>query len=127
MQPDEETREAVIPVELIRETVMPPYEFQKPQNGFGSVGEQPAVISRPVTEKDVDPVSRKGMQILHPDKEKQEAVIPVEMIRETVMPPYEFQKPQHGFGSVGEQPAVIGRPATEKDVGNDAKEAASDN
>ena len=24
-----------IPVEHIRETVMPPYEYQKPENGFG--------------------------------------------------------------------------------------------
>ncbi len=37
MSHDEKNKEAVIPVDMIRETVMPPYEFQKPQNGFGSL------------------------------------------------------------------------------------------
>lgn len=32
-----------IPVEHIRETIMPPYEYKKPENGFGIlvVGNQP--------------------------------------------------------------------------------------
>ncbi len=33
----EENKGAVIPVHLIQETVMPPYNYQKPQNGFGSI------------------------------------------------------------------------------------------
>ncbi len=38
MSNDEHYKGTIIPVELIRATVMPPYEFQKPQNGFGSAG-----------------------------------------------------------------------------------------
>ena len=34
------------------------------------------------------------------DKKDRESIIPVDLIRETVMPPYEYQKSQHGFGSV---------------------------
>lgn len=36
MPHNEHDKRIVIPVDLIKETVMPPYEFQKPQNGFGS-------------------------------------------------------------------------------------------
>lgn len=38
MSHDEENMTDVIPVDQIRDTVMPPYEYQKPQNGFGSIG-----------------------------------------------------------------------------------------
>lgn len=38
MPHDDDKKETVIPVDLIRETVMPAYEYQKPQNGFGSTG-----------------------------------------------------------------------------------------
>lgn len=39
------------------------------------------------------------------DKKDREGIIPVDLIRETVMPPYEYQKSQHGFGSVSTPPA----------------------
>ena len=38
MSQNEDRKEAVIPVELIHETFMPPYKYQTPQNGFGSTG-----------------------------------------------------------------------------------------
>ncbi len=38
MPHNEDNKGTVIPVDLIRETVMAPYEYQKPQNGFGSTG-----------------------------------------------------------------------------------------
>lgn len=41
MPNDEKDRAAVIPVDLIRETVMPPYEYQRPQHGFGSTSTEP--------------------------------------------------------------------------------------
>ena len=37
MPHNEHDKITVIPVDFIKETVMPPYEFQKPQNGFDSV------------------------------------------------------------------------------------------
>ncbi|MCY4314224.1 MAG: hypothetical protein OXD44_11155 [Gammaproteobacteria bacterium] len=36
MPHNEHDKRTAIPVDLIKETIMPPYEFQKPQNGFGS-------------------------------------------------------------------------------------------
>ena len=36
MSNNEDNKRVVIPVDHIRETKMPPYEYQKPQNGFGS-------------------------------------------------------------------------------------------
>jgi len=38
MPHNEHDKTVVIPADLIKETVMPPHEFQKPQNGFGSAG-----------------------------------------------------------------------------------------
>ena len=38
--------DSFIPVDLIHETVMPPYEYQKPQNGFGSIGTDDPVDDR---------------------------------------------------------------------------------
>ncbi|MCY4461697.1 MAG: hypothetical protein OXC26_15085 [Albidovulum sp.] len=38
MPHDDDNNGTAIPVDLIRETVMPPYEYQIPQNGFGSTG-----------------------------------------------------------------------------------------
>lgn len=38
MPHDRNGKDDVIPVELIRETVMPPYHYQQAQNGFGSAG-----------------------------------------------------------------------------------------
>lgn len=38
MSHNEDDKGKVIPVDHIKETVMPPYEYQKPQNGFGSIG-----------------------------------------------------------------------------------------
>ena len=37
MPHDEKNKSTAIPVDLIRETVMPPYEYQKLQHGFGSI------------------------------------------------------------------------------------------
>ena len=47
----------VIPVELIKETVMPPYEFQKPQNGFGSAGYDESLFTY---KKDKQPENKTG-------------------------------------------------------------------
>ena len=33
------------------------------------------------------------------DKDDKGTIIPVDLIRETTMPPYEYQKPKYGFGS----------------------------
>ncbi len=38
MSQDNKVRNEVIQVELIKETVMPPYHYQEYQNGFGSAG-----------------------------------------------------------------------------------------
>jgi len=37
MPHNEDDKKMVIPVDHIHETFMPPYEYQKPQNGFGSI------------------------------------------------------------------------------------------
>lgn len=39
MPHNEDDKGKVIPIDQIRETSMPPYEYQKPQNGFGSIGD----------------------------------------------------------------------------------------
>ena len=56
------------------------------------------------------------------DEKGKAAVIPVDLIRETVMPPYEYQKPQHGFGSTSTTPnAEIGK-ASDKSAATTTKE-----
>ena len=42
MPHDADRSRTVIPVDHIRETVTPPYEYQKPQNGFGSASFDPS-------------------------------------------------------------------------------------
>jgi len=48
---DTENKQSVIPVEHIRENVMP-YWYQKPQNGFGSVTADSDRASKKDSEKD---------------------------------------------------------------------------
>ena len=51
------------------------------------------------------------------DKDDEHRVIPVDLIHETVMPPYEYQKPQNGFGSTGlDQSSSLGKEAKTQDV-----------
>ena len=58
--PHEDNKESInpggvhIPVEHIRETIMPPYEYQKPENGFGIlvVDNQPPSAPDASEEKD---------------------------------------------------------------------------
>ena len=57
MSRDEENVIDVIPVDQIRETVMPPYEHQRPQNGFGSIG--PDETAEANQETDKSPVTAK--------------------------------------------------------------------
>ena len=57
MSHDEENMTDVIPVDQIRETVMPPYEYQKPQNGFGSIGPDETAEANQETHK--SPVTTK--------------------------------------------------------------------
>ena len=58
MSSDEKKRESSIPgetvvhVDLIRETIMPPYEYQKPQNGFGSTSTEDPSFVEASTKKD---------------------------------------------------------------------------
>ncbi len=40
---NQDSTRASIPVECIHETVMPPYEYQKPQNGFGIISSDKSV------------------------------------------------------------------------------------
>lgn len=40
MPHDKNDKTIVVDPDLIKETVMPPYEYQKPQNGFGSAGHE---------------------------------------------------------------------------------------
>ena len=51
MSHDSKDGQPPIPVDLIRETVMPPYEYQKPQNGFGSTNPDQSAAARKVSEK----------------------------------------------------------------------------
>ncbi|MCY4315900.1 MAG: hypothetical protein OXC66_07270 [Roseovarius sp.] len=37
MPDNKDERKTVIPVDRIRETIMPPYDYQRSQNGYGSV------------------------------------------------------------------------------------------
>lgn len=57
MPQDNKVSNEIIQVELIRETVMPPYPYQEYQNGFGSAGsaldeEIKDVPDKPLTLKD---------------------------------------------------------------------------
>ena len=65
MSHNQDNKEAVIPVDLIRETVMAPYEYQKPQNGFGSTGVGQSqnldqAPKKPIPEVEVKQKSRKS-------------------------------------------------------------------
>ncbi len=51
MSHNEDAKERVIPVDQIRETIMPPYEYQKPQNGFGSISTEQSQDLNPDTKK----------------------------------------------------------------------------
>ncbi|MCY4186268.1 MAG: hypothetical protein OXD45_13280 [Rhodobacteraceae bacterium] len=51
MSQENNEKHEVIPVELIRETVMPPYPYQVFQNGFGRAGSSSSSEEKEVSEK----------------------------------------------------------------------------
>ena len=53
------------------------------------------------------------------DKDDKGTIIPVDLIRETTMTPYKYQKPQYGFGSTS-----AGQPLGPEQDDEDAKKDA---
>lgn len=51
MSQENHERKSVIPVEMIKDTVMPPYHYQVLQNNFGKAGTKPDSEEKEVVEK----------------------------------------------------------------------------